>query len=222
MQRMEAASSILVTSITSVTELPFEETKREFSFRIEHLERVSKDKDKEKEKDKDKDGDGEFNAAPQKAIVLACASRAELDSWCESLETVRTYDSQRREHELAYEEGGEWGRVRALARETLRASKGVFTKTVILTGMLKNLRFGPSGTGSISSGSSSGFFSSSSGGSMSAADAEKAHNSVNLEFFNAAIGEMSILLAKDVVIFLASPFDGARFQSVSESAKQVL
>lgn len=202
---MEAAETVLITCITSVSDVHIEESKRDHTFRIEYAEKSSKDPPPAQTTNSSSSTD--YAHIPQKAsVVLACNTASEFESWRESLESVRTYDHQRRLHEQAYDEGGEWGRARPLGREILRASKGVFNKTVILTGMLKSLRFGPGGSGA---------------GSISTGDAEKMRESVNLEFFNAAIGEMSILLAKDTVKFLESPFDGARFQSVSESAKQV-
>jgi hypothetical protein len=191
---MEAVSSVLVAGITGVFDVPFEESKREHSFRVEYLE-----------KPKDSDEPPKPNS-----VVLSCATAAEFESWRDTLDTVRYHYAAFRAHEISREEGGEWGLVRQLARELLRATKGVLKNTVMMTGMLKNMRFGRGAAEAVAPI-----------GLAAVADADRMRESVNLEFFHSAIGEMVVLFTKDTLRFLGSPFDATLFQNVSESAKQV-
>ena len=199
---MEAANSILIAGITAISEVPVEESKREHTFRIEYVEKA---------KDSDE---------PSKplTVLLACAYANEVDSWRDTIEAVRAHESARRVREAAHEEGGEWGLVRPLGRELLRASKSILKNTVMMTGMLKSLLFGP---GAAAAFASAGASASAGGGTGGFSDSGRVRDSVNLDFFHSAIGEMAVLLSKDIVKFLGSPFDATFFQNVSESAKQV-
>jgi hypothetical protein len=187
---MEAADSILINAITGIFDLPLDESKRENTFRIEYIEKPK---------------DAEEPPKPS-SVVLSCTSASEYDSWRDTLDVVRAHNTAFRAHEAAFEEGGEWGLARPLGRELLRATKGVLKNTVMMTGMLKNMRFGLGAAATVL---------------PAAQDAERMRDSVNLEFFHGAIGEMAVLISKDILKFLTSPFDATLFQNVSESAKQV-